>query len=264
MGLLAYFGRVLGRRPFLAFGLVTLVVVALLAAINVTSRYALKQYVEDQLARVPWDVSLYQNTDLPLAPEVRQAVARVPGVTETQDLIFLRTAVPTTTVAYIDGQPMRTPWLSVLAATDPALLPPDVRPAGGRSVLVLAGNKAQMGDAYLELQNKRRFELRVEAQDEHTDHTHSMQAFEVPIERTIRIERNELSRWFMDQTSSPTMVPELGVILVTPYDPQILLDFDAVSRGLKIHDHDDDDPSQSDMHAQPGEYFPDIIHLARV
>jgi hypothetical protein len=165
-------------------------------------------------------------------------------------------------VAYIDGQPMRTPWLSVLTATDPALLPPDIRPAADRAVLVLAGTKAQMGDAYLELQNRRRFELRVEADDGHADHTHSLLAFSVPIERTLRIERNELNRWFMDQTSSPTMVPELGVILVAPYNRQLLLDFDAVSRGLRLHDHDDEETG--DLHAQPGEYFPDIIHLARL
>ena len=36
---------------------------------------------------------------------------------------------------------------------------------------------------------------------------------------------------------SPTLVPELGMILVMKYDGKTLNDFDGVSRGM-IHDHD--------------------------
>ena len=46
--------RILGSRAFIAFGLVTFLVSALLATVNLTSRYALKLYVEDQLTRIPW------------------------------------------------------------------------------------------------------------------------------------------------------------------------------------------------------------------
>jgi len=49
---------ILGRRAFLTFGLVTFLVGALLATVNVTSRYALKLYVDDQLRRIPWDSRL--------------------------------------------------------------------------------------------------------------------------------------------------------------------------------------------------------------
>ncbi len=159
---LGYIVRILGRRAFLAFGAVTLVVVFLLAAIQVASRYALKQYVEDQLARVPWDISVYQTSDLPLVEAVRQKIANLERITETRNIFFLRTAVPTSTLAYIDGQPMRSPWLSLLTVTDNTLLPSDIRPEAGRAVLVLVGSKAQMGNAFLQLQDKKRFELRVE------------------------------------------------------------------------------------------------------
>ncbi|HEY5900317.1 MAG TPA: hypothetical protein VIV54_22315, partial [Burkholderiales bacterium] len=200
--------RIQGRRPFLYFGAVTAVVVFLLAALQIASRYALKEYVEDQLARIAWDVSVYQVGELPLAPEVARALAGARHVRETQSIFFLRTAVPTTTVAHIDGQPLRSPWLSLLSVTDPALLPPELRPQGRSAVLVLVGSKAQMGDAFLQLQNRKMFELRVER------HGNSALVFGVPLERTLRLERNEINRWFMDQTSSPTLVPELGVILV--------------------------------------------------
>ncbi len=49
-----------GARPAarsLIFGLVTGLVVFLLAAVTVTSRYAMQRYVADQVERVPWDIS---------------------------------------------------------------------------------------------------------------------------------------------------------------------------------------------------------------
>ena len=49
---------ILGRRTILTFGLVTFLVGALLATVHVTSRYALKTYVDDQLRRIPWDVAV--------------------------------------------------------------------------------------------------------------------------------------------------------------------------------------------------------------
>jgi len=246
--------RIQGRRAFLYFGAVTLAVVFLLAALQVASRYALKEYVEDQLGRIAWDISVYQVGELPMAAEVQRRIANVPQVTETQSIFFLRTAVPTTTVAYVDGQPLRSPWLSLLSASDGALLPPELRPQAGKAVLVLVGSKAQMGDAFLQLQNRKRFELRVER------HGRGALVFSVPLERTLRLDRNDINRWFMDQTSSPTLVPELGVILVAPHDLQRLAAYDAVSRGIK-HFHGDE---ADEIHADAGEYFPDIIHLARL
>src|SRR6266852_4676119 len=62
--------------------------------------------------------------------------------------------------------------------------------------------------------------------------------FAVPIERVVRLERAELNRWFMEQTSSPTLVPELGLILAIDHDARLERAFDAVSRGLAVdHDH---------------------------
>src|SRR6266852_19784 len=132
---LAALFAIVGRRVALSFGAVTFVLVFLIAALQVASRHALKAYVEDQMARVPWDVSVYQGTDFDSAPATREAIAKVPGVVEAEDLFFLRTMVPTTTVAYVDGDPLRTPWMSLLAATRADLLPPEVRPHSGGAVL---------------------------------------------------------------------------------------------------------------------------------
>ena len=77
--------RILGRRTMLVFGLVTFLVGALLATVNLTSRYALKLYVDDQLRRIPWDLAVYQqgavNGDRSLAAHI----ARQRGVTRVVD-----------------------------------------------------------------------------------------------------------------------------------------------------------------------------------
>ena len=273
---------VLGRRPFAVFALVTGLIVFLLAAITVTSRHAMQRYVADQIARVPWDISVYQTAEIGLSAKLAETIAKVEGVTQTQRLYFLRTILPYTTKPEIDGEQIRSPWVSFLSPTDPSMLPPDIRPSGNAAVLVLVGSKAQMGDAYLRLQNKKQFRLVVdrndladEDDDDHSHeaddahgaeghaHTHSHKKkgyiiVETPIERVIRVDSNEINRWYMEQTSSPTLVPELGLILVTPYDFKRLDDFDAISRGIiHIHDH-------ADVHGDPGKYFPEVIHLARI
>ncbi len=273
---------VLGRRPFAVFALVTGLIVFLLAAITVTSRHAMQRYVADQIERVPWDISVYQTAEIGLSAKLADAISTVEGVTKTQRLYFLRTILPYTTKPEIDGEQIRSPWVSFLSPTDPSMLPPDIRPSGGGAVLVLVGSKAQMGDAYLRLQGKKQFRLVVDRkdlsedgeEDDHHDsddahgaeghsHSHSQKKkgyiiVETPIERVIRVDSNEINRWYMEQTSSPTLVPELGLILVTPYNFKRLDDFDAISRGIiHVHDH-------ADVHGDPGKYFPEVIHLARI
>ncbi len=147
------------------------------------------------------------------------------------------------------------------------MLPADIRPSGKGAVLVLVGSKSQMGDAWLRLQNRKRFELVVDPQKDLAPHEDDGDDHPAPaglitvgadIERVIRVDSTEINRWYMEITSSPTLVPELGMILVTGYDRKMLDDFDGVSRGM-IHDHD-----HGDIHADPGKYFPEIIHLVRV
>src|ERR1700693_4063071 len=127
--------RVLGLRPFAIFGLVTGLVVFLLAAVTITSRYALQRYVVDQVARVPWDLSVYQTAEIPLADKLRDAVTGVAGFASAERLVSLRTTPPLTVEPTIDRQPLRSPWISLLMASNAALLPPDLRPAGGGAIL---------------------------------------------------------------------------------------------------------------------------------
>ena len=262
-----YLARILGRRSFVVFFSVTFLVVSILASVNIASRYALKKYVEDQLQRSHWDISAYQSGDVHAARDIADALRQTEGVVANNRLLFLRNSMTTEDVAYVDGQPIRLPWLSLLTTSDTAILPISIRPLQGKAVLVLVGTKSQMGNAYAELQNKRQFEVKLEdhhaaddahhadAADAENHHSASVDVFNVELERTIRIERKDLNRWFLEQTSSPALIPEVGAILVTEYDEEIISAFDALARGI-VTVHDD-----GDIHEEASSYFPDIIHL---
>ena len=117
---------ILGRRTLLTFGLVTFLVGALLATVNVTSRYALKLYVDDQLRRIPWDLAVYQQGAVGNDRSLPAHIARTKGVTRVESMAFLRARFPEggEVEAQVDRKPFTTPWLCLLAASDPSILPP--------------------------------------------------------------------------------------------------------------------------------------------
>src|SRR3990172_9232615 len=86
---------VLGKRSALTSGAVTFLVAALLATVNLTSRYALKVYVEDQLRRIRWDVAIYQKgTPGATIERLPDALRKVPGVLQVEAMAFLRAEFP--------------------------------------------------------------------------------------------------------------------------------------------------------------------------
>jgi hypothetical protein len=152
--------QILGKRAFFAFGIVTLLVASLLAAINLASHYALKLYIDDQLSRLSWDIALYQTTDFSISAEVSPALRNIAGIQRVESLSFLRSKPPPEAILMVDGKPLASPWVSVLSASDVSLLPPEARPAAGQAkgaFLALVGPEQHMGKAFLALQGSRRF-----------------------------------------------------------------------------------------------------------
>jgi hypothetical protein len=247
--------QILGKRAFLAFAIVTLLVAGLLAAINLASHYALKLYIEDQLSRLSWDIALYQTTDFSISAEVSPELRKIAGIERVESLSFLRSKPPPEAILMVDGKPLASPWVSILAATDTSLLPPEARPTAANSdgaFLALVGPEQHMGKAFLALQGSRRFTVRVYSQHNKT----SAGVFDMPLRGIVRLERSEVNRYFMDEIGSISFVPYIGVILVVPHDFGLLQRFDALSRGA-LGDH-------TDIHVTAGEYLPEVVHLARI
>jgi FtsX-like permease family protein len=247
--------QILGKRAFFAFGIVTLLVAGLLAAINLASHYALKLYIEDQLSRLSWDIALYQTTDFTISAEVSPELRKIAGIQRVESLSFLRSKPPPEAILMVDGKPLASPWVSILSATEISLLPPEARPTASNSdgaFLALVGPEQHMGKAFLALQGSRRFTVRVYSEHKKT----SAGVFDMPLRGIVRLERSEVNRYFMDEIGSISFVPYIGVILVVPHDFGLLQRFDALSRGA-LGDH-------ADIHVTAGEYLPEVVHLARI
>ena len=265
---------ILGRRTILTFGLVTFLVGALLAMVHLTSRYALKTYVDDQLRRIPWDVAVYQQGAVNGDRTLQQYVAKTPGVTKVESLAFLRARFPEggEVEAQVDRKPFTTPWLCLLAASDPSILPPQLgfaltrpdregRVPGGSSsrgaILALVGPEYAMGKAFLALQGAKDFTLQVHVRDE------PRFLFNTPLTSVVRLDRDELNRWLMDQTGSVSYIPYIGAILLMPYQWDILTKFDQVATGF-VPDEVLGVSDQDAGHIQQAEYAPEMVYVARI
>lgn len=267
---------ILSKRAFWSFGVVTFLVASLLASVNIASRYAVKSYVEDQLQRIPWDLVIYQSSGFSteLISELSERVSSVEGLKQVEIMTLLRAKLPARgeVIAEVDGKPLATPWLSILAATDLGLLPPkldlalrnldldagrdDVSKEGG-AILALVGPERAMGGAFLALQGSKEFAIKVVKGER------ELTAFSIPLEGVIRLDRDELNRWLMDQLGSISFVPHVGVILLMPYQTQVLERFDSLATGfvpLELMDQVDPDFA----HVQRAEYMPEVAFVARV
>ena len=256
---------ILGKRAFLSFGLVTFLVSSLLATVNLASRHALKVYVEDQLERIPWDVTVFEGGGMRLSSGegLGARVRAVPGLLKVENLVFLRAMLPPEVSPRVDDVPMHTPWLCLMAASDPKLLPPQLQLALQNSsspdeaILGLVGPERAMGKAFTTLQTARQFSLDVKVRDD------KRSLFTVPVHGAMRLDRDEMNRWLMDQTGSIAFIPYIGTILLMPYRPEVLARFNSVATGMVPTELLG--PGDANFgHVKEAEYFPEIMYLGRI
>src|SRR5277367_2123322 len=166
--------QILGKRVFVSFCVVTFLTGALLSAVNMASRYALKIYVEAQMDRIPWDFTLYKPGRFTSRDDLPEHIRQVSGIRQVERLAFLRTILPSEGPASleVDGKPLGTPWICLLAASDLSLLPPELHLAlgsgarslpNGSAIMVLVGPERAMGKAFLSLQGSRELRMNVTA-----------------------------------------------------------------------------------------------------
>lgn len=260
---------IIGLRPALMFGGVTFLVAALLALVNLTSRYALKLYVEDQLKRTPWDLAVYQKgSPGEMVAKLSDALRRVEGVRQVETLAFLRAEFPRdgAVTSQVDGQRITVPWISVLAASDISVLPPQLAlalldgsetPEGDAAVLALVGPEREVGRAFLDLQGAELFSVEVKIGSA------VRRLFDAKVKKVLRLERDELNRSVMDQTGSITYIPHIGLIVVMPFRADVLHRFDSVAAGIvpnEVMGPDD----RNFGHVQEAQYEPEVAYLARL
>lgn len=119
---------VFDSRIFLFFAGISFVTTAILAALFIVSRYAIASYATDQIARLPWDITLGQQSAFEHGPAVRNWLSSLPVVKDVQQIGFLRARNGNQLNITLDGSPVSVAWITILAATSPELLPPETRP----------------------------------------------------------------------------------------------------------------------------------------
>lgn len=265
--------RVLGGNVFWSFALVTFLMAGLLATVNLASRYALKDYVDGQLARTPWDLTVFQVGGRDIEDQTIAArIEAVEGIKQVETLAVLRAKLPKgTSETLVDGKPLQAPWLTLIAATSPTLLPPQLQVGRGdvagdlarhtKPILALVGPERAMGPAFLALQGAKRFSLEVKTSRAQTS------IFTTPIEGVVRLDRDDLTRWMMDQMGSQAYVPPVGAVLLMPYNARALRNFDALAQGIMPPEIAAEEGIESTFalgHGQKPEYIPEVIYLARL
>ncbi|NNE38290.1 MAG: hypothetical protein HKN08_08295, partial [Gammaproteobacteria bacterium] len=266
--------KVLGSQVFWSYALVTFLMACLLSFVNMASRYALKDYVDSQLDRTPWDFTVFKSggsetQDLAVIESIRT----VEGVEDVESLAILRAKLtPEISEILVDSEQLQTPWITLVAASNVGLLPPQLQMTNEeqrsreiRPILALVGPENAMGEAFRALQGAREFSIEVK------NASAQRSVFSTALEGVVRLDREELSRWLMDQMGAPAYIPPIGAVLLMPYDQdrdaEALREFDMLARGIVPMDMmQTQEEMQSGMmqHEQKGEYVPEVIYLAKL
>ena len=116
-----------GRQIVFYFGGLCFLSVAVLASLSLTSKYALKSYVSEQITRLPWDMTVIQQTPLYNYPELGKRFENIEGVKNVEALGFLRVQNGDLLRVEVNNMPLSVTWVGVIATSDSDLLPPELR-----------------------------------------------------------------------------------------------------------------------------------------
>ncbi len=262
--------RVVGRKAFLAFFLVTFFVVAILSATNVVSKYALKSYTEDQIDRIKWDAIAYQAAPVPEVALAKEDISAITGVNSVVDVGSMKLGLGTFIHVDVEHERTQIPWFMMLASEDPSLLPPDIRPEDGETVTALVGSQTMVGSYMNRLISGNTIGVFHENPFEPGE---PAKLFEARIERISNPERLEIVKYFLDEFGSATFIPDGSLFVVTPKEtfdrelPGITRLIYDLSKPQPILGGEDGagqtEPSEENMGAMLIQEFMHLIHVDR-
>ena len=276
--------KILGRRIAVLFGGICFSSVAVLAALYLSSGYALSAYVADQIDRLPWDVTVLQKIPLHTYPELQARFGATTGISRVEGFGFLRLQSGTDLRFEVDGRQPSVRWLGILAASDTSLLPAALRPTTTR---VPSNHDARITVPTAFVTSRKTSEdaddidagsvLRlvmggdVEETPQHTHgprsspHGHDTAPRDEHLQllfeaiangRPANIERLEFNKWVLDRVGSLTYLPEPSIVLIVPMSV-----YESIAKEL-----DEAFFSTEGMHGveRAPPYLPEIAHLLRI
>ena len=244
-----------GRQIVFYFGGLCFLSVAVLASLSLTSKYALKIYVSEQITRLPWDMTVIQQTPLYNYPELGKRYESIEGVTNVEALGFLRVQNGDLLRVEVNNMPLSVIWVGVIATSDPDLLPPELRRENAqqghiRAALVsnndgrlrystintgdvielhYTGKDPAEGHSHDDGEDDHHTTDSSEHEHAHHENTHHEHTHEVTPKRKAEIlqefivenqvsqlERLEFNKWMLTHIGSLSYLPERALILSVP------------------------------------------------
>lgn len=235
-----FFLKVFGKRVFAGYGVVSLLSVAILAALYLTTRYGIHAYVSDQLERIPWDIAIVQRGEAHRYEELQRRYRAISGVRAVESIGFIRIRNMAPLRLEVGGRPLPIRWLGFIATSKPALVFPGLRTSdasavsgsgmavevafiGGQSGVAATAVPQIGGGAGLRLA----YVAPGHADGEEVDaHSHGLPEnapgrtlFEASIAGSPRqIERQQFNKWMLRDVGSLTYLPEEALIVAVSMD----------------------------------------------
>lgn len=227
------------------YGLIALLSVSILAALDLSSRYGLQEYVREQLGRIPWDITVVQTGEVYRFSALRDRYRAINRVRDSQVIGFLRVRLISPLTLEIDERPLNVRWLTIVSASKPELLPAEFRKTASPGlesasdllslhdmVVMLVGTqrdnptqnqieKIRPGSK-LRLLVDRREPSHAEGSHDHSqglrrDGPSARKLFEGRAAGApLQIERQEFNKWMLQETGSMAYLPEQAVVIPVP------------------------------------------------
>ena len=207
------FMRITGKKPFLPFALVTFLMVGIMSATNVVSKYALKAYTEDQIQRIKWDAIAYQLSDVTEVKKIAKRLSEMDGITSVRNTGSVKLSLGTFMHLKIAGGDTNIPWFMLVAADDPNLLPPELRPRTAEAVTALVGSQAMISPYRDKIALGDLLSVYHNDPDRPGPPT---ELFAGKISRLSTPERLEIVKFFLDEFGSASFIPDGSLIQAIP------------------------------------------------
>lgn len=223
-----YLFRVFGTRVFIGYGLVALLSVLILAALDLVSQYGLHAYAADQIHRIPWDITLVHRAETHRFSELRRKYLAIPGVQASELVGFLRLRNLAPLNVEVDGKPSETRWLGFIAATRADLLPEELQPSHKGSgeddesqasslqaaILVSTPQTMTRGQRLKVSYGLKRGEEGEHTHDEEVSEGLSSQVLfdDIVGKSPSRMERQEFNKWMLREIGSLSYLPDNAIV----------------------------------------------------
>lgn len=276
--------KVIGKRISVLFGAVCFLSVAVLAAIYLTSTYALQAYVSDQTKRLPWDIIANQSAPIQSYPSLQREYRTHEGIQRVEMFGMLRGLRGALGIELqADGQSLPVRWFVFVASSNPEVILPDLRLPEGASDGVAEGQLPEVratlvgssGRAY-DIKPGSLLALRTFHEEEAPNHHQGTQEEEFgshshgagghgPVQTLFegrvsvaptQMERLEFNKWLLNSVGSLSYLPERSLVVTVP-----LNDFEKITN--EIEQRLISTEGMHGVEAAPP-FIPEVAHLMRV